>query len=140
MELQCKIEIRPAAGEKVFSYWTEEAKRKAWEDDLESLVHDSHDGEIVAGTTGRLKLAGKPEMAFTVIEAIPGESYRERYELPFGVLILSHRLVRENGKTCLFHAVELEKPALADGDLAFLSGVFADFPVTANRLKCLLEN
>jgi hypothetical protein len=137
MELQCKIEIRPAAGEKIFSYWSEEAKRKAWEDDLESLVHD---GEITAGTTGRLKLAGKPEMAFTVIEAIPGESYRERYELPFGVLIFSHRLARENGKTYLFHAVELEKPALADGDLAFLSGVFADFPLTTARLKCLLEN
>lgn len=137
MELQCKIETVAAASEKVFSYWTDEAKRKTWEDDLESLVHD---GKIAAGTTGRLKLSGKPEMAFTVAEAIPGESYKERYELPFGVLVFSHRLAREGDKTYLLHAVELEKTALMDGDLAFLSGVFADFPVTAAKLKCLLEN
>jgi hypothetical protein len=136
MELQCKIEINAAAGGKVFPYWTEETKRKAWEDDLEGLVHD---GKISAGATGRLKLSGKPEMAFTVVEAIPGESYQERYELPFGVLVFSHRFFREGGKGYLLHAVELEKPILTDGDLAFMQGVFADFPLTITKLKCLLE-
>jgi hypothetical protein len=136
MELQCKMEIDAVAGEKVFSCWTDEAKRKAWEDDLESLVYD---GKIAAGTTGRLKLSGKPEMAFTVIESIPGESHRERYELPCGILVFSHRLSREGGRNYLLHAVELEKPTPTDDDLAFLCGVFADFPVAASKLKRLLE-
>jgi uncharacterized protein YndB with AHSA1/START domain len=135
MELQCKAEIN-AAKDKVFHYWTSEAGRKAWEDDLEHLEFD---GAVKAGGTGKMKLADKPEMRFVIVEAVEGESYRERYELPFGVLVFSHRLLNEGDKTYMTHSVVLEKAAPSENDLAFLSGVFADFPVSMTRLKKLLE-
>jgi hypothetical protein len=135
MELQCKTEISAAAKAKVFDFWTNEAKRKLWEDDLERLVID---GAIKAGGKGKMKLRDKPEMDFTIVEA-SSEAYSDRYELPFGTLVFSHRFLTEGGKSYLAHGVKLEKSAIGEGDLGFLSGVFADFPITTLRLKNLLE-
>ncbi|MDR2151416.1 MAG: hypothetical protein LBO72_01225 [Helicobacteraceae bacterium] len=136
MELQCKINVSAAAKAKIFDLWTNADKRKLWEDDLESFVID---GAIKAGGKGKMKLQGKPEMDFTIIEAIEGEAYSERYDLPFGAMIFRHRLLTEGGKSYISHSVRLEKTAVTEDDIAFLSGVFADFPITTLRIKNLLE-
>ncbi|MDR0747364.1 MAG: hypothetical protein LBE89_05660 [Helicobacteraceae bacterium] len=136
MELQCKVEVGAAARAKVFAFWTDGAKRGLWEDDLERLAID---GEIKAGASGVMKLRDKPEMRFTIIEALDGEIYSERYDLPFGTLIFAHGFSTEGGKSYITHGVKLEKSSITEEDLAFLNAVFADFPIAALRLKNLLE-
>ncbi|MDR2127615.1 MAG: hypothetical protein LBP52_00895 [Burkholderiaceae bacterium] len=136
MQLQCKTDISAAAKPRVFDFWTTEAKRALWEDDLEKFTID---GAIQTGSKGKLKLQGKPEMGFTIVQAIAGQAYDERYELPFGTLVFSHRFLTEDGKSWISHSVKLEKAALTESDLGFVCGIFADFPMTLLRLKKLLE-
>jgi hypothetical protein len=136
MQLECKLEINAAAKAKIFAYWTNEAKRKLWEDDLEYLAFD---GAVKTGGGGVMKLSGKPEMRFTIIEAVEGKTYSDRYELTFGTLIFRHAFVTEKDKCHITHSVELKNSLTDEGDLGFLSSVFADFPATTLKLKRLLE-
>jgi hypothetical protein len=93
---------------------------------LENLVFD---GEIRAGTTGRMKLKDMPEMPFVLAEIIENASYCDRTDVPgMGSLFFDHNISRENGKTSIQHSVRPEKETFTEEDLGFLSGVFSDVP------------
>ncbi|GHU01142.1 polyketide cyclase [Alphaproteobacteria bacterium] len=132
MELQCKIEVK-AAKEAIWPYYADPSKRPIWEEDLENLVFD---GEIKAGTTGRMKLKDMPEMSFTLTEVIENASYCDRTDVPgMGSLFFGHKILQENGKTYIQHSVRLEKDAFTEEDLGFLNGVFADVPESMLKIK-----
>ncbi|MDR2179104.1 MAG: hypothetical protein LBP21_02230 [Synergistaceae bacterium] len=138
MELQCKIEVN-AAKETIWPYYADPAKRSVWEENLESLVFD---GEVKAGTTGRMKLKDMPEMAFTLTEVVEYASYCDRTDVPgMGSLFFSHKILREGGKTYIQHSVRLGKEThkFTNEDLRFLSGVFADVPAAMLKIKGEVE-
>jgi len=136
MELQCKITVN-AVKETIWPYYADPAKRPIWEEDLENLVFD---GEIKTGTTGRMKLKDMPEMPFVLAEVIENTSYCDKTDVPgMGSLFFEHKILQENGKTYIQHSVRLEKDALAEEDLGFLSGVFADVPGAMLKIKREVE-
>ncbi|MCL1963641.1 MAG: polyketide cyclase [Firmicutes bacterium] len=132
MELQCTIEVN-AAKERIWPYYADPAKHYIWEEDLEDITLD---GALQTGTTGKMKLKEMPEMLFTLTEVIEEASYCDRTDVPgMGSLFFEHRILRENGKTYIRHGVRLEKEGFAQGDLEFLSGVFADVPGSMMIIK-----
>jgi hypothetical protein len=132
MELQCKLEVN-ANPEKIWSYYADPAKRSVWEEDLENLVYD---GEIKAGTTGKMKLKDMPEMAFTLIEVEKDTAFCDRTDVPgMGSLFFGHRILKESGKIFIQHSVRLEKDAFSEEDLGFLNGVFSDVPGSMLKIK-----
>ncbi|MDR2089710.1 MAG: polyketide cyclase [Clostridiales Family XIII bacterium] len=136
MELQCKIAVN-AAKETIWPYYADPVKRSVWEEDLESLVFD---GEVKTGTTGRMKLADMPEMAFTLTEVVECASYCDRTDVPGGgSLFFSHKISQEDGGTHICHGVRLEKETFTDEDLGFLGGVFADVPAAMLKIKREVE-
>jgi uncharacterized protein YndB with AHSA1/START domain len=136
MELQCKLEVN-AAPEKIWSYYADPAKRSVWEEGLENIVYD---GEIKAGTTGRMKLKDMPEMAFTLTDVEKDAAFCDRTDVPgMGSLYFGHRILREGGKIFIQHSVRLEKNAFSEEDLGFLSGVFSDIPGSVMKIKREVE-
>jgi hypothetical protein len=136
MKLQFSIEVA-ATAEKIWPYYADPTKRYIWEEDLESIVFD---GEVKTGMTGSMKLKEMPEMPFTLTEVIINASYCDRTDVPgMGSLHFDHKILRENDKTYLQHSVRLEKANPTEGDLAFLSGVFADVPGAVLKIKREVE-
>jgi hypothetical protein len=136
MELQCKIAVS-AAKETIWPYYADPAKWYLWEEDLESLVFD---GEIKTGTTGKMKLKGMPEVPFVLAEVIENASYCDKTEVPgMGSLFFEHKILQEGERTYIQHSVRLEKDTLVEGDLGFLSGVFAGVPTAMLKLKREVE-
>jgi hypothetical protein len=54
-------------------------------------------------------------------------------------LFFDHKILQENGKTYIRHCVRLEKDPFTEGDLGFLSGVFADIPGAMLSIKREVE-
>jgi hypothetical protein len=136
MELQCKIAVN-AAKEAIWPYYVDPSKRVIWEEDLENLVFD---GEVKTGTTGRMKLAGMPELAFALTEVIDCASYCDRTDVPgMGSLFFSHKILQENDILYIQHSVLLEKEAFTEDDLGFLCDVFADVPAAMLKIKREVE-
>jgi hypothetical protein len=132
MELQCKIAVN-AAKEAIWPYYVDPSKRAVWEENLEGLVFDS---EVKTGATGRMKLVGMPELAFTLTEVIDCASYCDRTDVPgMGSLLFSHKILQENDILYIQHSVRLEKEAFAEDDLGFLRSVFADVPAAMLKIK-----
>ena len=128
------VDATPAV---VWPYLIEFGQRRLWETDLESL---DYDGPIANGTTGTMKLAGMPLLAFELVNTTPGQSVADRVDIPGGgSLEFSHVISVENGTTVLTQEVKLDKSAFDSDDLDFLTGVFADTPQAAWRLKSLAE-
>lgn len=136
MELRCTVAVN-AAREKIWPYYADPARRRVWEEDLESLVLD---GEAETGTTGRMKLRGMPEMAFTLEKVVEGASFCERDEVPGkGILSFGHEIDVQGGQTLVRHSVRLEKDSYSAEDAGFLAGVFADFPAAVLKIKAEAE-
>jgi hypothetical protein len=136
MELQCKLEVN-ARPENIWGYYVDPAKRPVWEKDLESLAYD---GEIKAGTTGKMKLKDMPEMSFTLTEVVKDTAFCDRTDVPgMGSLFFNHRILNESGKIFIQHSVRLEKAAFSEEDLGFLSGVFSDVPGSVLKIKREVE-
>jgi hypothetical protein len=136
MKLQCEITV-DAAKEAIWPYYADSDKRFVWEEDLESLVFD---GDVETGTTGRMKLKNMPEIAFTLTEVLENASYCDRTDIPeMGSLFFEHKILQENGKTYIRHSVRLEKETFTEGDLGFLSGVFAGIPGAMLKIKREVE-
>jgi hypothetical protein len=88
-----------------------------------------------------MKMKDMPAMPFTLTEVIENESHCDRTDVPgMGRLHFSHKILCEGGKTVIQHTVRLEKEACADGDLAFLAGVFADVPGAVMTIRKAAED
>lgn len=136
MELQFKTEVN-ASKEKIWPYYADPEKRSVWEEDLESLTFD---GEIITGTTGKMKLKDMPEMAFTLVDIVPYASYWDRTDVPgMGSLYFGHDILLEGGKLYIRHTVRLEKGLPSEDDLKFLCGVFSDVPYAVMKIKQEVE-
>jgi hypothetical protein len=136
VELQCTLEVS-ATPEKIWGYYADPTKRSVWEEDLESLVYD---GEVKAGTTGKMKLKDMPEMAFTLTDVEKDSAFCDRTDVPgMGSLYFGHKILREGGKIFIRHSVRLEKDAFSEKDLGFLSGVFSDVPGAMMKIKREVE-
>ena len=136
MELSCKIAVN-ASKEKIWPYYTNSSLFAIWEEDLESIVYN---GEIKTGTTGRMKLAGMPEIPFTLSEVIENASYCDRSDIPgVGSLFFDHKILNENGTTYIRHSVRLEKDKFTEEDMEFLNGVFNDVPKSMMIIKREVE-
>lgn len=104
---------------------------------MENLIFD---GEIITGTTGKMKLKDMPEMQFALVEIIENSSYCDRTDVPgMGSLYFGHKILQENRKTYILHSVKLEKDTFTREDLGFLSGVFADVPGAVMKIKQEVE-
>ncbi|MDR1367257.1 MAG: polyketide cyclase [Candidatus Accumulibacter sp.] len=122
-----------AAREAIWPYYVDPSQRAVWDEDVENIVFD---GEVKTGTTGRVKLKDMPEMQFTLTEVIVNASYCDRTDVPgMGSLFFSHKILQEDGKTFVQHAVRLQKDKFTEEDLGFLNGVFSDVPGAVLKIK-----
>jgi hypothetical protein len=136
MQLQFKVEVK-APKEIIWSYYAEASKRHIWEEDLESL---NFNGELVTGTTGKMKLKGMPEMSFTLTNIVPNASYWDKTEVPgMGNIYFGHDIFEEEGRNYIQHTVKLEKESPSEKDLNFLCGVFSDVPKSVMKIKKEVE-
>ncbi|MDH6364673.1 hypothetical protein M2139_001660 [Enterococcus sp. PF1-24] len=114
--------------EEIWAFYEDVNKWFAWEDDLEDI---SLNGAFQTGTTGEMKLAGQPAMAFTLVSVIKNKEFIDKTEIPeVGTLYFSHVLEEIDNKTVIRHSVSfvpLDRAATVE-DLGFVSQVFADVP------------
>lgn len=137
MKLSVTIPVA-ASPDEIWPYLVNYEQRRLWETDLESLQYDS---PVALGTTGTMKLADMPAMAFTLVQATPGHVIADQVATPDGGrLTFTHTITVSDGTTWLTQEVSLDKPEYEVTDLEFLCGVFADTPQAAWRLKEVVEN
>lgn len=128
-----------AKPEQIWEMYSNLNNRFIWESDLEKIILD---GDFVTGSSGTMKLAGMPEMSFSLTNVIPNREFWDKTNIPGGMaLCFGHVLKPHGNKTVIIHTVRLEKYSgdILPEDIQFLSQVFSDTPQAVLAIKEAVE-
>jgi len=135
MEFSYKTKVN-ATKERIWSYYEDIQKWYVWEDDLESITLD---GDFKMGSTGEMKLADMPPMAYTLTTVIENEAFFDKTSTPFGDIYFKHQIIEENDGIYVKHSVQLQTDEVTLEKLGFLRQVFNDVPDSIMLLKAEVE-
>lgn len=129
-----------AAAQDIWDMYVNFTKRRQWEADLEYIKLN---GDFSTGTSGTMKLAGQPEMPYTITAAIPYKEYWDRTEIPGTGLAIcfGHEFTPHSNSTLVKVSAKLEKSTgeITEEDILFLAQVFSDTPQSILAIKKLVE-
>ncbi len=134
LRMQCETDVQ-ASLPVIWQHYVTESLRKKWETDLESL---SFDGAVATGTSGTLKLSGKPPIRFVLGRIEENREFSEIVDIPgMGKLEFKHEIFAENGTNHIRKTVMLSPLSGKSGEKeqSFFQQLTGDMAETVFRLK-----
>ena len=137
LRMQCETDVQ-APLPVIWRHYVTESLRKKWETDLESL---SFDGAVATGTSGTLKLSGKPPIRFVLGRIEENREFSEVVDIPgMGTVEFKHEMFAENGtnhirKTVMFSPLSGKSGEKEHG---FFQQLTEDMAETVFRLKSVV--
>jgi uncharacterized protein YndB with AHSA1/START domain len=119
----------------VWALWTDASTWKDWDKGLKSAEHE---GEMKAGSKGRIIPLDGPAAGFTVTAVEPGKSYAFRTGLPLATLTVS-REITGTAPTRFRHSVSFSGPLAGYWSGQFGPGFRAALPPTMETLAAMAE-
>ncbi len=138
LRMQCETDVQ-ASLPVIWRHCVTESLRKQWETDLESL---SFDGAVATGTSGTLKLSGKPPIRFVLGRMEENREFSEVVDIPgMGKVEFKHEMFAENGTTYIRKTVTLSPLSGKSGEKeqGFFQQVTGDMAETVFRLKTVVS-
>lgn len=120
--------------QKIWECYANLDKWKVWEEDLENI---SLEGDFVTGTKGKMKLAGMPELDFTLSSVIEECEFIDTTSTPMGVITFGHFITEKNNQIFIKHEVSLDSDN--EVHLEILGKIFSDVPQSMFLLKKAVE-
>ncbi len=138
LRMLCETDVQ-ASLPVIWQHYVTESLRKKWETDLESL---SFDGAVATGTSGTLKLSGKPPIRFVLSRIEENREFTDVVDIPgMGKLEFKHEMFAENGTNHIRQTVTLSPLSGKSGEKeqGFFQQVTGDMAETVFRLKSVVS-
>ncbi|HEX2620979.1 MAG TPA: SRPBCC family protein [Phototrophicaceae bacterium] len=108
-----------------------------WDEGIESIEFTE---PFIAGSKGKLKVPGQPQLDFTITEVHPGRGFADETPLPAaGITVIFNHILTPlaNGRTRIVHQVKIVGPAAETLGPQIGPGITSDLPEAVEKLAHL---
>lgn len=119
--------------------WSRWINVSGWPDEDKNLKHASLVGEFKVGSTIVMLPKKAPKSIVVITKVQPNMSFSTEGTIPFGKLIIDHKLSATSGKTEFTHTITVTGPMRALFVRLVVQKLAADLPAKMQRLAKLAE-
>lgn len=136
MIIEERINIK-ASQEKIYSIYEDVSGWSEWDHDVAS---SSIDGELMKGSTGKLKPTKGPESKIQITEATKNLSFTTTSKLPLCTMDFAHKLIPLGDETEVIHTVSFTGVLAPIFGRLIGSGIAKGLPTSLLELKKHIES
>lgn len=129
-------ESTKATASAIWARWTNVA---GWPEEDSNLKQASLTGEFQVGSKIVMQPKKAPKSTVVITKVQPNKSFSTEGSIPFGKLIIDHKLSATSGKTDFTHTITVTGPMRALFARLVVQKLAADLPAKMQRLAKLAE-